>query len=110
MFSPVLSIFYYLKIQINDDYSPWIFSRQLWNDLFIKTKDRSLLILGKRIREQRKEKGFSQEGLAYEAGLDRSYMGGIERGERNPSFQTLCLIAKAIKTDVGTLARKLPRS
>jgi len=56
----------------------------------------------------RQERGLSQEELAFEAGLDRSYVGGIERGERNITFRSLALIAKALKTDVGTLTSGLP--
>jgi transcriptional regulator with XRE-family HTH domain len=68
----------------------------------------SLRLLGERIRETRKVKGLSQEDLAYEAEVDRSYMGGIERGQRNPSFKTLCTIASTLQVDVGTLTSGLP--
>ena len=65
-------------------------------------------VLGERIRQARKAKGLSQESLALQADLDRSYVGGVERGQRNPSFKLLCLIAKTIGTDVGTLCADLP--
>jgi transcriptional regulator with XRE-family HTH domain len=68
----------------------------------------SLRLLGERIRKTRKAKGLSQEDLAYEAEVDRSYMGGIERGQRNPSLKTLCTIASTLNVDVGTLTRGLP--
>ncbi|NIT59301.1 MAG: helix-turn-helix domain-containing protein [Aliifodinibius sp.] len=42
-----------------------------------------LVKLGGHIRQLRREKGYSQEGFAAAAGIDRSYMGAIERGERN---------------------------
>ena len=42
-----------------------------------------MVALGKRVREVRKSKGISQEKLAEMAGIDRSYMGNIERGEKN---------------------------
>lgn len=54
--------------------------------------------IGKKIREIREEKGITQEKLALDAGLNRAYIGYIERGERNPSTQTLVKIAKALKT------------
>lgn len=57
----------------------------------------------------RQERSLSQEELAFEAGLDRSYVGGIERGERNITFRSLALIATALKTDVGTLTSGLPK-
>lgn len=53
--------------------------------------------LGKKIRVLRQALGISQETLADEAGIERSYMGAIERGERNPSFDKLGNIAKALK-------------
>ena len=73
-----------------------------------KKVDSNLSILGARIKSMRQERGLSQEALAFEAGMDRSYVGGIERGERNLTFQSLALIAKALKTDVGTLTAGLP--
>ena len=59
--------------------------------------------IGKRIRELRKAKGFSQEGFAYEVGLDRTYMGSVERGERNIAAINLIRIAKVLKVEVGEL-------
>ena len=51
---------------------------------------------GARMREIRKKKGFSQEGLALACGLDRTYIGGVERGERNISLVNIQKIADAI--------------
>lgn len=73
-----------------------------------KKVDSNLYILGARIKRMRQECGLSQEELAFEAGLDRSYVGGIERGERNITFRTLALISIALKTDIGTLTAGLP--
>lgn len=53
--------------------------------------------IGKTIRKIREEKGITQEKLAFEAGLNRAYIGYIERGERNPSTETLVKIAQALK-------------
>lgn len=58
--------------------------------------DPALLALGAAIRTFRAEMGLSQEGLASEAGLDRSYMGGIERGEHNVTLMNVLKIAKAL--------------
>jgi len=66
-------------------------------------KNPVLVKLGKQIRELRKSKGFSQEGFADEAGLDCTYVGGIERGERNIATLNLVRIALALEVDVGTL-------
>ncbi len=65
-------------------------------------------MLGERIRQARKAKGLSQENLALESDIDRSYIGGVERGERNPSLKTLCMVAKVVGTDVGSLCKDLP--
>jgi transcriptional regulator with XRE-family HTH domain len=64
--------------------------------------------LGKRIRKRRKSSDLSQEALALMAGLDRSYLGGVERGERNVTFTVLCRIAAALKCDVAALTHYLP--
>ena len=47
------------------------------------TTDERMIAFGKRVREVRKGRGISQERLAEMAGIDRSYMGNIERGEKN---------------------------
>ncbi len=59
--------------------------------------------IGHKIRELRKSKGFSQESFADEVGLDRTYMGGIEREERNIAALNIIRIAKALKVEVGDL-------
>ena len=69
----------------------------------MEKKNIVLVKLGHRIREQRQAKGFSQEGFAAEVGIDRTYMGGIERGERNIATLNLVRIAKALKVEVGEL-------
>lgn len=69
-----------------------------------------LQILGQRIREVRTAKGLTQEDLAHESDIDRSYIGGVERGERNLSFDKLCQIAHALGCDVAALTKNLPAS
>ena len=69
----------------------------------MRKKNPALIKLGEIIRELRKAKGFSQEAFADEAGLDRTYMGGIERGERNIATINLIRIAIALNIEVGEL-------
>ena len=64
-------------------------------------KDQSAEILGSRIHRARKRGGWSQEDFAYRANIDRSYMGGVERGERNLSFKKLCAIAQTLGCDLA---------
>jgi transcriptional regulator with XRE-family HTH domain len=52
--------------------------------------------LGQAIRERRVELSVSQEELAHRSGMHRTYLGGIERGERNPSYTNLLRIASAL--------------
>lgn len=67
-----------------------------------------LKLLGMRIREMRKSHGWTQEELADQAGIDRSYIGGVERGERNLTFTILCQICLAMQCDIATLTHELP--
>lgn len=71
-------------------------------------KDKHLIQLGDQIRELRKLKGLSQEQLALKAEVDRSYVGGIERGERNVSFLTLVKIADCLECDVSKITKGIP--
>jgi len=58
---------------------------------------------GHRVRELRVERGWSQEHLADVVGLDRSYIGGVERGERNISLGNICRIADGLDVTIRDL-------
>lgn len=60
-------------------------------------RDPKLQAFGQRVRELRKERGYSQEQFADLAGLDRSYMGHIERGEKNITLLKIYQISDALK-------------
>ena len=51
---------------------------------------------GKRLANCRKAKGWSQERLALESGIARSYLGGVERGQRNIALVNICRLAAAL--------------
>jgi len=59
--------------------------------------------LGERMRKLRQAKGLSQEELAFKSGVHRTYLGGIERGERNPSLKNIAAIAKALGVTLSEL-------
>ena len=61
--------------------------------------------LGNNIRKCRSAKGWSQEELAFQSELDRTYIGSVERGERNVSVLNLVKIAEALGVRVGELTR-----
>ncbi len=54
------------------------------------------VLFGRRLAQLRRDKGWSQEILAFESGLARSYVGGIERGQRNLSLLNICKLAKTL--------------
>jgi transcriptional regulator with XRE-family HTH domain len=63
------------------------------------------LLFGSNIARLRKEVGLSQEQLALESGLARSYMGGVERGQRNIALINICKLANALKLDPSELLK-----
>lgn len=58
---------------------------------------------GQRVRTLRKEQSYSQENFAAACGMDRTYMGGIERGERNPSLRNIQRIAETLGITIAEL-------
>lgn len=75
--------------------------------LFMNKRHPNLVKIGKLIREARKQKGYSQEGFAAEAGLGRTYMGRVERGEQNISIQNLIQIAITLHVEIASLVPAL---
>jgi transcriptional regulator with XRE-family HTH domain len=61
------------------------------------------ILFGRRLRKLRAAKGHSQEGFATLCGLDRSYVGQVERGERNISLENICKIAEALEVEPSEL-------
>lgn len=59
--------------------------------------------LGTKVRELRSSRGFSQESFADACGLDRTYVGGVERGERNLGFKNLLRISQALDVEPSDL-------
>ena len=85
-------------------YSPWIVSLhlvKLWP--MTSTRDPTLLAIGKNLRRIRKEVGFSQEGVALDADIDRTYVSQIERGIANPSILVLKKITDCLKVGLSDL-------
>lgn len=68
----------------------------------MKTDER-MIAFGKRIRDVRRSKGISQEMLAEMAGIDRSYMGNIERGEKNVTLKKAYEICDALGIEIQEL-------
>jgi transcriptional regulator with XRE-family HTH domain len=60
-------------------------------------------VLGRNVRRLRQQKGLTQEELAFEAEIDLTYMGGIERGRRNPSLLVMARIADALSVPLPKL-------
>ena len=60
-------------------------------------------ILAANLRRHRRAAGLSQEGLAFECGLHRTYVSGVERGVRNPTVMVLARLARALDIGPGDL-------
>lgn len=69
-----------------------------------------LEIFGANVRARRKDLGLSQEQLADIVGLHRTYIGGIERGERNISIMNLIKLANALHTKISILFEGIERN
>lgn len=65
--------------------------------------DSGKLVFGGNVRRLREALGLTQENLAEAAGLDRSYIGGVERGERNPALTAILRLASALRVAPGSL-------
>lgn len=61
------------------------------------------LEFGARIRDLRRARGLTQERLAERAGRDRSYVGGVERGERNPTLDVIHSLAEGLDVEMAEL-------
>lgn len=66
-------------------------------------KDPRLVAFGQRVRDLRKDRGLSQEAFADLTGIDRSYMGHIERGDKNVTLTKIHQIADALSLKVKDL-------
>lgn len=69
----------------------------------MKTNQKLLTEFGQRVQEYRKKLGISQEELAYRAGFHRTYIGMIERGERNITLSNLHRLAQALQVNIKDL-------
>lgn len=69
----------------------------------MKPENKFIRDIGKRIRERREEKGWSQEQLAIEADVDNSHLGKLERGDGNPTVKLVFRIAHALEVDFRDL-------
>lgn len=61
------------------------------------------ILFGRRLAQVRKQQGWSQEKLALESGIARSYLGGVERGQRNIALINICKLAETLRVSVGAL-------
>lgn len=68
-------------------------------------RDSVLAQLGLNIRKRREGLDYSQETLAEKAGLDQTYISGIECGKRNPGIKNVAKIAKALKVSTAELCK-----
>ena len=65
-------------------------------------------VLGENVRRERVRLGLTQDALALEAVMTRSYLSDLERGTRNPSVHALGLLARALQVEAADLLRAPP--
>ncbi len=69
-------------------------------------KENIIKRFGRKVREERVKKNLSQEKLAEKAGLHRTYIGMVERGEKNITLNNIEKIAKALKISISALLKQ----
>ncbi|MDR2658406.1 MAG: helix-turn-helix domain-containing protein [Spirochaetaceae bacterium] len=73
----------------------------------MKKKDDLLVLFGEQLKNFRKERGISQEELAFRAELDRTYISGLECGKRNPTLKILVKLAVSLNMKPSELLMNL---
>lgn len=68
-------------------------------------RSQASVALGRAVRDLRKRLRLSQEELGFDSGLHRTYVGGIERGERNPSWKNIVKLARALSVEPAELVK-----
>lgn len=68
---------------------------------------RANIVFGQRLRAVRKDRGWTLRVLAAKAGVHWTYLGQVERGERNVSLLTILRLSKALGVDAGVLLKGL---
>jgi transcriptional regulator with XRE-family HTH domain len=68
-------------------------------------RDKALAAFGQNVAKFRNERDFSQDKLAEEAGIDRTYVSGIERGVRNPGIKVVVRLARSLNVSIDQLCR-----
>ena len=85
------------------EYSPWTVNRVTPTMRRMDEFDAISARLAGRVKTRRKAIGLSQEALAFEADIDRTYVSQIERSVGNPSLMVLCRLAKVLQISVAEL-------
>ena len=81
-------------------------TKSSFGNLLMPMKNSKLLVkFGEKVREKRKEKGLSQEQLSFKADLHRTYIGMIERAEKNITLSNIEKIAKALEVEIIELLK-----
>ena len=75
--------------------------------MYSESEQQDLKQFGNNIRNLRKARGFSQESFADAVGLHRTYMGGVERGERNVSLLNLLKIMRKLEVSSGDILENI---
>jgi transcriptional regulator with XRE-family HTH domain len=75
----------------------------------VPQRSRAHAALGRAIRDVRASRHLSQEELAHRSGMHRTYLGGIERGERNPSYTNIRRLADALGVSASDLIAEAER-
>jgi DNA-binding XRE family transcriptional regulator len=92
-------------LMVSGTFNTWLYIARNYTVNPVDIGKRANRKFGKRVREMRRSVGWSQDELAFELEIDRSYVSSLERGQRNPTLKTIAKISQTFDVTVSDLCQ-----